>query len=430
MLDTQNVLILKKSFFTFSLKVFGTVANFLVTFLLAKNLPLSEAGIFFFLLTFFTSTGMIATLGFNTSFLKFIGENIHLKDKNTSNAIYFFGFKLVLLFSLFLSVLIYLFSNELGFVFFQGDDISKYILNFVIFLPIFAILTINAYALAAFRYPIISSFLENTSIVFFFLLFVFFFVDKLDIDLVIIFYILSALLSLIISYIFLSKIGLKYQFLKKSDASKITQTTKLLFFSLILTITISKISHLVSGIYIKPELFAIFMVAVRISSLISFFLSAFNIVVAPKFSELYKKGKLKDLRKLTFFSNRVLFIVGTPIFIIFMIYAEQIIGLFGQEYTQGFNVLRILMFGEYINLITGSVIYLLNMTGFQKDVKNIYIFVGIYALISSFVLIPILGMYGAALSLSSSIIIANILGAIFVRKRLGYNIFLAYTYIK
>ena len=126
----------------------------------------------------------------------------------------------------------------------------------------------------------------------------------------------------------------------------------------------------------------------------------------------------------------MLFVVGTPIFIIFMIYAEQIIGLFGQEYTQGFNVLRILMFGEYINLITGSVIYLLNMTGFQKDVKNIYIFVGIYALISSFVLIPILGMYGAALSLSSSIIIANILGAIFVRKRLGYNIFLAYTYIK
>ena len=62
----------------------------------------------------------------------------------------------------------------------------------------------------------------------------------------------------------------------------------------------------------------------------------------------------------------MLFIVGTPIFIIFMIYAEQIIGLFGQEYTQGFNVLRILMFGEYINLITGSVIYLLNMTGFQK----------------------------------------------------------------
>ena len=184
--------------------------------------------------------------------------------------------------------------------------------------------------------------------------------------------------------------------------------------------------HLVSGIYIKPELFVVCCKNIVINKL---FLSAFNIVVAPKFSELYKKGKLEDLRKLTFFSNRVLFIVGTPIFIIFMIYAEQIIGLFGQEYTQGFNVLRILMFGEYINLITGSVIYLLNMTGFQKDVKNIYIFVGIYALISSFVLIPILGMYEHIIS-SSSIIIANILGAIFIRKRLGYNIFLAYTYIK
>ena len=111
-----------------------------------------------------------------------------------------------------------------------------------------------------------------------------------------------------------------------------------------------------------------------------------------------------------------------------MIYAEQIIGLFGQEYTP-FQQFRILMFGEYINLITGSVIYLLNMTGFQKMEEYLYFcwYICTHKLIcfnTNF------GMYGAALSLSSSIIIANILGAIFVRKRLGYNIFLAYTYIK
>ena len=96
-------------------------------------------------------------------------------------------------------------------------------------------------------------------------------------------------------------------------------------------------------------------------------------------------------------------------------------GLFGEQYKQGANLLRILVIGQFINVITGSVGFLLNMTGFEKDMRNIVFLSGAIALLLNFILIPIYGVTGAAIATSIAIALQSLFAVYMVRRRLGFN---------
>jgi O-antigen/teichoic acid export membrane protein len=101
-------------------------------------------------------------------------------------------------------------------------------------------------------------------------------------------------------------------------------------------------------------------------------------------------------------------------------------GLFGPEFVAGSTVLMVLALGQLINVITGSVGFLLSMTGHERDLLKSTVIAAILMLILCAWLIPAYGMMGAAIAQTVSLSVQMFTNSWFVKRALGFmpmNIF-------
>ena len=94
-------------------------------------------------------------------------------------------------------------------------------------------------------------------------------------------------------------------------------------------------------------------------------------------------------------------------------------GIFGNSFKSGAFILVILALGQFINVITGSVGYLLMMSGNERLLRNNIIFIAVLNLTLNLLLIPKYGILGAAISTSVSLALQNIISMVIVKYRLG-----------
>ena len=81
----------------------------------------------------------------------------------------------------------------------------------------------------------------------------------------------------------------------------------------------------------------------------------------------------------------------------------------------------ILLAGQMVNSMTGSVAYLMTITGQQNEVIRVFFFSVLINVIGNFCLIPWYGTVGAAVATALSVIFWNILLFIRVIKTMGLN---------
>jgi O-antigen/teichoic acid export membrane protein len=173
--------------------------------------------------------------------------------------------------------------------------------------------------------------------------------------------------------------------------------------------------------FLSSQELALFAASQKASTIITFILIAVNVVVAPKFSKAFINGNLRELDKIALSSSKIIILLAVPIFFILSIFSESVLSLFGNEYIESKNVFLILLIGQSINVVTGSVGYLLNMTGHEKDFRNVLLFSGPISILLSFLLTSYFGIIGAAIATAMAISLQNLLALIVVKKRLGFN---------
>jgi len=162
----------------------------------------------------------------------------------------------------------------------------------------------------------------------------------------------------------------------------------------------------------------IYAVANRAASVMGFALLSVNAVLAPSIATLYANREMKKLQSIVTKSVRVVSIFSTAGLVTIVFFGSWLLSLFGPEFPRGYTALLILCGGQMINSMMGSVGQLLIMTGNEQDAA-ISAGAGVLVVISlNFILIPYLGMIGAAYAATASILTWNILMAIQVRKHL------------
>jgi O-antigen/teichoic acid export membrane protein len=77
--------------------------------------------------------------------------------------------------------------------------------------------------------------------------------------------------------------------------------------------------------------------------------------------------------------------------------------------------------GQAVNVITGSVGYLLTMSGNERDLRFVTILSGITVVILTCTLTPLYGAIGATVATAFSLAMQNLMAVYFVKKRLGFN---------
>lgn len=192
-----------------------------------------------------------------------------------------------------------------------------------------------------------------------------------------------------------------------------------LFFVACMTFIMGWTGTLFLGIWGTNEEVGIFTVAVRTALLISLVLVAVNAIAAPKFAELYRQGDMEALAVLARNAAILVSILAAPVFLFFALFSTTVMSLFGPEFRAGGPVLAILAAGQYVNVLTGSVGYLLMMTGNERLVRNNMAVAAILNLVLNFVLIRAYGVLGAAIGTAVAITVLN-LGAMYLaRVKLG-----------
>ena len=164
----------------------------------------------------------------------------------------------------------------------------------------------------------------------------------------------------------------------------------------------------------------IFNTASRVTSLLLFPLMAMISVLTPKFAALHRQSDIDGLSRLARNSSWVLTIVAVPMAIAVFMSAEWILAIFGQQFVAGAPILRILLIGVVINVTTGAQGELLIMSGYGQMTNRINIIGAVVVIVLSVTLIPIYGMTGAAIAVTSGYSIINLIMVIMVKRCLGF----------
>ncbi len=175
------------------------------------------------------------------------------------------------------------------------------------------------------------------------------------------------------------------------------------------------------GLFMNTTTSGFYSVGTKIATLVVFGLNAVNMVVAPLISEYYSNDNFKKLQNLVSFSSLISILIALPITIGLFVFSGFILNLFGDNFIKAEGALYILLLTQLFNTFWGSVSYLMTMTEYHVESLWILTFASLLNIILNVLMIPALGMIGAACATALSTVAWNVGMFIFVLRKIGVN---------
>jgi len=416
--------LIKGSAAAFGVKVFAALAAFIFNVFIARLLGAGGSGIFFLASTIIAFAATLSRVGMENVLVRSIAADVASSGGSKVSAIY----RKVLLYpsivSVFAVLIVFLSSS-----FISGDLLSKPELEHPLALmslaiPALALLALHAHALQGLRKSAASVSVLSVFTPIFGSVLAVAVVPSYGVQGAVVAFVVSAFLTLVVGRVF----WVKYRPSLKNAASNwsgsdLFARSMPLFAIVVLNQVITWSPMIFLGVWETNENIGIFSAATRTAMLTSFVLVAVNTIAAPKFAALHEIGDKEGLGRLARSSAILMMALAFPILVFFTIFPEWTLSIFGEQFRVGANVLTILAVGQYVNVATGSVGYLLIMSGNEKVMRNNLFVSASLGLLLSIVLIPRFGVVGAAISASVTLSLQNIIAYYLVRKRLGISIY-------
>jgi O-antigen/teichoic acid export membrane protein len=422
--NTQELL--RGSSIAFILKIVGAGIAFGLNVLLARFLGAEGAGIYFLALTIVMIAATIGRFGLDNVLVKFISSSVSRENSNDAAFVYKKSMIYACAGSSTLTGILVYFGPALSLSLFEKPLLigPLFILSFAV-LPL-ALLTLHSYALQGLKEIAKSTTILNIAVPSITCIFVILFVPRFGIEAATISYLFATIITLLIGRQFWNKTSHLLNNPRNNTTigtSDVVSSSRPLFGVALIHIIIKWSPILLLGIWGTSENVGIFSVASKTAALTSFILVAVNSIASPKFAAIYEQRDMNALRSVTRAAIAISLLFACPLIFIFTFYPEEIMSLFGEDFSSGSDVLTIIALGQLVNVATGPVNQLLIMTGNEKQLFSLLLCSGIFSLLLYIPLVYYSGMYGAAIGgfISSSLI--NMLGFYFVKKKLRLNIF-------
>ena len=413
--------ILNKSSRVFTLRIVSIISGFFLMYLITNIYGAEGMGIFALSQTILMIMVMLSVFGTDTASLKYSSEHFSNNNYIKLNSFYFSIFKFVIVLSLFISIIIFFIKGELS-VFFNKNLLNHSLFFISLSILPMSFININSESLrgigeyslfTAFRYVLIPIFT---------ILFIYIYGDSSNILIPIKAYAISVCIVSFLSFTFWLK-EIKFFKYFSNINSNLNDVIKYSFPVLIsnsMLLLIQWIDIIILGYFETSNTVGVYSVIMKISLFSSVILFSINSIVASEFSKLYSLDKMDDLRDLIKKSSKIIFFITIPILILIVCFSEFILGYFGFEFTMANKTLHILIAGQFVNILCGSVGYILMMTEKQNIFKNIMIFATCINIILNIILIPIYSINGAAIASSISLILWNVISFSYIYRK--YNI--------
>jgi O-antigen/teichoic acid export membrane protein len=175
----------------------------------------------------------------------------------------------------------------------------------------------------------------------------------------------------------------------------------------------------VLGVFSGPEEIAYFSAAARTALIVSFFLQVVNGVTMPEFATHHARGDRDRIERLAVRSALILTAAVAPVTVLFLLFPDRVMSLYGPEFAGAGALLRILALGQFVNVVTGSVGVILLMTGRESSQRNVLLLAAMLSVTLNLTLVPTFGATGAAVATAVVVAGQNLLLAWMVFRHLG-----------
>jgi O-antigen/teichoic acid export membrane protein len=362
----------------------------------------------------------LARYGMDNALLRFVGENP--TSKHTLTYLAWAGKKTVWL-SL-VAALVILFGRELLELVFRLNGLSDVLVGIAIATPAFTLSFILSGFMKGVRKPATACMLENGSISLLagtVVLALYWLAPSVGIASVGWAYAIAA--WIIVSQGFFQLVTWKrkqdFKIVEPISRQDFSKSSQAFFVTSLATFMQAVVSIWIAGIYLDSNSLGMFKAAQQTALLINFILIVINAIFPPRFAKLYRDRDYRALSRLARQGALLGTILAMPLLFICLVAPQWMLGWAGEEFEQAAILLRIIAVAQLVNVTTGSVGFLLNMTGYENLMRNIALVTNLTGVFLFVLLIPIFNELGAALALASVLIMQNIIALLFVWRRLG-----------
>lgn len=420
--DTHLSELINSSMISFILRIMGIGLGYLFILLISRNFGAGAVGIFTLSFTVLQIMSVFGRFGLDTALLRFIAESASHDKMGEAVDTYTKAFKFSFTISFILSLIAYFSAPFLANVIFKNHDLElPFKITALGILP-FTITYLNFETLRALKMIRDYAFLQNVSTFLFATL-------ALFIALITVIVSNTTIISIFIGAVWITGLISQYKVLHVFKHNSIVQGRKLktilktalpMMVASSLMLIMGWTDTIMIGMFIDDSSVGVYSVALKVATITSITLMAINSMSAPKFAEFYAKNDMVSLQNVVNHVSKLIFWTSLPILLICVIFPEFILGVFGGEFTNGTWALIILCIGQFVNAVSGSVGYILQMTGQEKVFQKIIGISLALNIVLNYWFIPIYGIEGAAIASSISMIFWNLTAVYYIKKHIGF----------
>ena len=415
--------LLSGSAITFLLKISGMLLSYMVIIFIAKAYGAEGVGVYSLILSLMTFLAMASSMGLNFSLLRFVGQFNKSGEQYKLRLLYVYALQLALPLSILISVGLYCSAEMFALKIFKNPDYLKGLRLASIGLPFFVLLNINVEYIRGLKLLRISEYFRSVNrpllnLLLMLLLTSFMALDQLPIYTLVFSIVATGVLSIV-------PVATRVRKLLKGDSHRFTKkellTTSLpMLVTSIASFLLANIALYLLEFFSTSQDVGLFSVAQKISLLVSLIVTVVNTMSAPKFSELYWAHRHEELQRLVKQSSKFIFTVSLVLSVLIAVISVPILSVFGSEFVSAQYALLMLIAGQMVNAMSGSVGIFMNMTGRQKALRNIALIACSISLLLSTNLIPIYGANGAAFSMMFATMTFNVIAVVYVKRKTGF----------
>lgn len=413
-IDKNLKTVARSSIIIFIGVLLSKVLTYVYRVIIAREFGPETYGLFSLVFMILSFLVIIALLGFNEGLLRFISFYIGKKQKDSIKYLFRFSNRLLIATSTFITVLLFMLSEEIAVEIFHNPQLTIYLQFFSLTLP-FSVLSL-VYLSVVLAYEKVGwfSFLNNiASNVLKIALLLVGILFGLSENSIIFSYCLSAILLFFISYLVIRKVtpevfgsfNLK-QKQKKEIVSKLFSYSWPIIFSGTIYSLFGWLDSFMIGYMQNTTDVGYYNSAFTIITLLGVIPSLFSQIFLPIIVKEYARNKIIVVKELSQQVGKWTIIINLPLFIILILFPEAMINtLFGAEYLSASGALRILAIGGLVSSLTPILFNLFSMMGKSKLLLVNILLSTFLNFFLNWILILKYGINGAAMATTISLVV-------------------------
>ena len=410
-------------------KILSAISIFVMNLVVARSLGAAQAGLFFLGFTLVTIAAAVARLGLDQSVVRFIAAQHAMQDIAGLHSVYRKSVTWVAIASIAIAVCGWAGADWLVDNFFDQPGFKPVLQSFLLAIPLVALYTLQAQALQGLKRIAKSMITLNVAAPVLVLVLILL-VPVQSAQALTVYFNIAAGLTLALGVLFWLQSAPDRKPGGNFSSQILRKTCLPLWVVAILSQAVQWSSQIMLGAWSSAENVAFFATAQRTAMLTSFVLFAVNAIAAPKFAAMHAQGDLEGLKRTAIVSVRLMLLAAIPALALMLVFPQWVMSFFGEEFRAASTALVILAMGQFVNIATGSVGYLLSMTGHERAVGNNAMISALIGIGLGWALIPAYGLLGASIATAIAIASQNLLCAYQVRKKLGFNTLIFWQQIK